>query len=288
MVSNRAVWTRAPAGTIALELQGEITLMDPGGAEVEALAPDTQTRRKDPDWSPDASKIVFAEVTAQGDDDLYLMNADGSGRTQLTDEKGDEYDPAWSPDGSLIAFGFDDLGYDAFSTSIFIVDPRTGELTELVTRQNERLGRPAWSPDGRRIAFSAYSQTGWDLYVMDADGGNLTKVGDEPRDLFGMPIAWTPEGRRIVFVSEALGYTALFTMRPDGSDARELFPDLRIGENVAIDWWPDSRWVVAAGLHDQTAIEGGAPGVLLIRADGSQMFKVAAGGSEPSWRPNVP
>jgi serine/threonine protein kinase len=288
MVSNRAVWTRAPAGTIALELQGEITLMDPGGAEVEALVPDTQTRRKDPDWSPDASKIVFAEVTAQGDDNLYLMNADGSGRTQLTDEEGDEYDPAWSPDGSLIAFGFDDLGHDVFSTSIFIVDPRTGELIELVTRQNERLGWPAWSPDGRRIAFSAYSQMGWDLYVMDADGGNVTKVGDEPRDLFGMPIAWTPDGRRIVFVSEALGDPALFTMRPDGSDARELFPDLRIGENVALDWSPDGRWVVAAGLYDQAAIEGGTPGVLLIRADGSQMFKVAAGGSEPSWRPDVP
>jgi serine/threonine protein kinase/DNA-binding SARP family transcriptional activator len=288
MVSNRAEWTRAPEGTIALELQGEITLMDPGGAEVDALAPDTQTRRKDPDWSPDGSRIVFAEVTAQGDDDLYLMNEDGGGRTQLTHEEGDEYDPAWSPDGSLIAFGFDDLGHDAFSNSIFIVDPRTGELTELVTRQNERLGSPAWSPDGRRIAFSAYSQTGWDLYVMDADGGNLTRVGGEPRNLFGMPIAWTPDGRRIVFVSEALGYTALFTMRLDGSDARELFPDLRIGESVAIDWSPDGRWVVAGGLYDQAAIEGGTAGVLLIRADGSQMFKVAAGGSEPSWRPDVP
>jgi len=123
---------------------------------------------------------------------------------------------------------------------------------------------------------------------MDADGGNLTKVGDEPRGLFGMPIAWTPDGRRIVFVSETLRHTSLFTMRPDGSDARDLFPDLRIGENVAIDWSPDSRWVVAAGLHDQAAIEGGTAGVLLIRADGSQMFKVAAGGSEPSWRPDVP
>ena len=287
MVSNRAVWTRAPAGTIALELQGEITLMDPGGAEVEALAPDTETRRKDPDWSPDASRIVFAEVTAQGNDDLYLINADGTGRTQLTDEVGDEYDPAWSPDGSLIAFGFDDLGLDAFSTGIFIVDPRTGEVTELVTRRNERLGWPAWSPDGTRIAFSAYSQSGWDLYVMDADGRNLTKVHDEPRDLLGMPIAWTPDGRRIVFVSEAPGYSALFAMRPDGSDARELFPDLRIGDAVAIDWSPDGRWIVAAGVYDVAAVGGGAPGVLLIRGDGTRSFKIATGGSEPSWRPEV-
>ena len=83
---DRAVWTRAPAGTIAIEQQGEITLMDPGGAEGEALAPDTQTRRRDPDWSRDGSGIAFSQVTAQGDDDLYLMNADGSGRTQLTGE----------------------------------------------------------------------------------------------------------------------------------------------------------------------------------------------------------
>ena len=95
---------------------------------------------------------------------------------------------------------------------------------------------------------------------MDADGGNLTKVRDEPRDLFGMPIAWTPDGRRIVFVSESPGYTAPCSMRPDGSDARELFPDLPIGEAVAIDWSPDGRWiVVAAGTH-QAAIGGGTPG----------------------------
>jgi Tol biopolymer transport system component len=122
---------------------------------------------------------------------------------------------------------------------------------------------------------------------MDADGGNLTKVRVEPRDQFDMPIAWTPDGRRIVFVSEAPGYTALLAMRPDGSDAQELFPDLRIGEVVAIDWSPDGRWVVAAGVHDQDAVGGGTPGVLLIRADGSQMFKIAADGSEPSWRPDI-
>jgi DNA-binding SARP family transcriptional activator len=85
----------------------------------------------------------------------------------------------------------------------------------------------------------------------------------------------------------APGYTALLAMRPDGSDAQELFPDLRIGEVVAIDWSPDGRWVVAAGVHDQDAVGGGTPGVLLIRADGSQMFKIAADGSEPSWRPDI-
>jgi len=280
-------WTRAPAGTIAFEQEGEVTLMDPGGFAREQLAPDTETRRHGPDWSPNGSQIVYAEVTAQGDDDLYLMNADGSDRTRLTDAVGDEFDPAWSPDGSLIAYGFDDLGLQEFSTSILTVDPRTGEVTSLVTRQNERLGWPAWSPGGTRIAFSAYSQSGWDLYVMDADGGDLTKVHEEPRSVFGMPIAWTPDGRRIVFASEAPGYTTPYSMRPDGSDARELFPNLPLRDAVAIDWSPDGRWIVGAPIHDQAAVGRGTTGVLLIRADGTQMFTIAAQGSEPSWRLDV-
>ena len=251
-------WTRAPAGTIAFEQQGEMTLMDPGGFAAEQLAPDTETRRQGPDWSPNGSQIVFAEVTAQGDDDLYLMNADGSGRTQLTDEVGDEYDPAWSPDGSLIACGFDDLGLQEFSTSILTVDPRSGDVTSLVTRQNERLGWPAWSPDGTRIAFSAYSQTGWDLYVMDADGGNLTKVHDEPRDLLGMPIAWTPDGRqdRVRLRGSRLHRPVLDAARRErcrrscSRTFRSEMPSRSIGRRTVVgSWTPPSTHQRPPGRH---------------------------------------
>ena len=76
-------------------------------------------------------------------------------------------------------------------------------------------------------------------------------------------------------------------MRPDGSAVQNLVPDLRIGEAVAIDWSPDGRWIVAGGTHPAT-FRGDTPGVLLIPANGSPMFKVAAGGLEPSWRPDVP
>ena len=86
--------------------------------------------------------IAFAHVRAQEDDDLYTMNADGTGLTRLTQGCGHDYDPAWSPDGRLIAFGFDDLGLDDYSTSIRTVDPGSGEVTELVTRRNERVGWP--------------------------------------------------------------------------------------------------------------------------------------------------
>ena len=50
----------------------------------------------------------------------------------------------------------------------------------------------------------------------------------------------------------------------------------------------NTLWIVGAPIHDNsTPVVGGTTGVLLIRADGTQMFTIAAGGSEPSWRPDV-
>ena len=60
-----------------------------------------------PSWSPDGSRIAFtSDRDRQGDDEIFAMNADGTGVVQLTTTNGsiDDWWPAWSPDGSRIAF----------------------------------------------------------------------------------------------------------------------------------------------------------------------------------------
>jgi TolB protein len=52
-----------------------------------------------PAWSPDGSKIAFSR-----EDDIYVMNAGGSGQTPLTTGGAADVEPSWSPDGSKIAF----------------------------------------------------------------------------------------------------------------------------------------------------------------------------------------
>ena len=51
-------------------------------------------------WSPDGQKVAF-----DGNGDLYVMNADGSGLRRLTRNPACDRGPAWSPDGRKIAFG---------------------------------------------------------------------------------------------------------------------------------------------------------------------------------------
>ena len=52
------------------------------------------------DWSPDGSKIAFTS-DRDGDFEIWVMNANGTGAVQLTHNSGyNDYNPAWSPDGT--------------------------------------------------------------------------------------------------------------------------------------------------------------------------------------------
>jgi Tol biopolymer transport system component len=119
-------------------------------------------------------KIAFVS-NRDGNDEIYVMNVDGSDLKRLTSHPDDDQYPDWSPDGKQIAFSRD---------GIYIMNPDGSDQTRLT----EFGGCPAWSPDGRRIAFS-HSQ---DLYVMNADGSGLTHLGSN----INCP-TWLPDGNYI-------------------------------------------------------------------------------------------
>lgn len=100
-------------------------------------------------WSPDGSKIAFTS-NRTGENQLYLMNSDGSNQRRLTktDVEGEALQPAWSPDGSKIAF-MSGLGK---TREIYIINT-DGTGLRRVTTNSEYDGSPAWSPDGSRIAY---------------------------------------------------------------------------------------------------------------------------------------
>jgi TolB protein len=86
-----------------------------------------------PSWSPDGSMIAFIRRRS-GTQEVFVVNADGSGRTRLTQtERRWEWTPAWSPDGSSIAFCKGaSLGPSA-PCDIWIMDPDGSNATRITT-----------------------------------------------------------------------------------------------------------------------------------------------------------
>jgi Tol biopolymer transport system component/polyisoprenoid-binding protein YceI len=163
-----------------------IWLMGANGKNPRALTEDdlveeeTFTPDEFPTWSPDGTKIAFNSFLPEGNDDIFVMNADGSGQTRLTSGLEYDSDPAWSPDGERIAFSRDG--------DIYLMNPDGTSIRQL-TRGSARDGAPAWSRDGRWLAFARADERGTTfagpsrIIVMRANGSRLGRV-PLPREAF--------------------------------------------------------------------------------------------------------
>lgn len=176
-----------------------------------------------PDYSPDASRIVFSGTAAATDvnQNVYLINADGTGLNQLTVAGNNQY-ATFSPDGKRIAFISDRTGVE----QVWVMNADGSNQTQISHSGVTEDQVPDWSPDGKKIAFAQGSIAGGGggrIWVMNADGSNPVQLTSGPGDDFGT--AWSPDGQRIAFVRNfANGDRSVWTMNADGSDQQRVMP----------------------------------------------------------------
>ncbi|HEX2740770.1 MAG TPA: hypothetical protein VHM69_09995, partial [Rubrobacter sp.] len=181
----------------------------PGGTA--AKIPGTSSGDNQPAWSPDGSRIAFQSGSTTNQE-ISVMNVDGSGRRQLTTTPVAEQEPAWSPDGSQLAFVAGTSGTDATTDlEIWVMNADGSGLTQLTnTAQGVRDTEPAWSPLGNQIAFVSEGRTGdanSNIYVMDTDPATNDASNLTPDDFTTNPVyqwndedpSWSPDGTQITY-----------------------------------------------------------------------------------------
>jgi Tol biopolymer transport system component len=140
-------------------------------------------------WSPDGNRVVFAEreqTPSTSDMELWISNADGSGRIRITDNAAvDDENPAWSPDGTQIAFATNrDSNFE-----IYLYRVGDGSLVNLTQHAGDDRW-PTWSPDGTRIAFQSNRDGNEEIYSMSVDGSDQVNLTNDPA--IDSEPAWSP------------------------------------------------------------------------------------------------
>ena len=225
-------------------------------------------------------QIAFDRQLTGGNSEIFVMHADGSGQTNLTNDPAFDYFPAGSPDGRRIAFTRCPQPPAPVNCEIFVMNPDGSGQTNLTNNPATDV-RPAWSPDGTKIAFGTLGRGGdWEVFAMNADGSGQTNLTNNAA--LDWEPAWSPDGTKIAFTTQRGGSFEIFAMNADGSGQTNL-TNTPTASEVDPDWSPDGTKIAFTRF-------GNGAEVFVMNADGSGQTNLtnnpSAFNSQPVWSPD--
>ncbi len=246
----------------------KVFLVRPDGTGIHSPTGDvTGYNQTNPDWSPDGQRIVLAVTDQHGTDDLWTVNADGTGASVALDCVDPCLwfdDPAWSPDGSSIVFSRMVADAGSGQSTLELLNLATGEVEVVLSAgPTDFYAGSRWSPDGNSIVLEVVHRngpsvddnvTGVTLSVVDLTSTTPTLRALTEPELFAETADWSPDGQLIVFSS--LGQPGdetndLYTIHPDGSGLTRITDLAKLGGNATHpSFTADSQQVIFAARLD--------------------------------------
>lgn len=264
--------------------------------------------------SPYFGRILF-ETNRDGNEEIYMINPDGSDPTNLTNNPAIDFSPVWSPDFNSIAYNYG-IGGNA---EIFILDlenmqsinvtnfpakdwgpdwsPDGSQIifftdrdgfSEIYTLLLDTLAiqrlttsdfyerQPVWSPDGNQIAFSSDQDGDWEIYIMDKDGGNVINLTNN--EVFDLGPAWSPDGSVITYASKLGDNWEIFSMDVSTRKVTRL-TDIPANDLNPV-WSPDGKKIAYQSDQD------GNLEIYIMNPDGSEQMNITnhpANDYNPDW-----
>ena len=253
----------SPDGTTLLfDLLGDLYTLPIAGGTATALTRGTAWDT-DAHWSADGKRIAYAS-DAEGNEELWVMNADGTGAERITREDTDRYtDPVWAPeDGWMLGRRRSTDTRSIGVQELWLLHERGGKGVRLTMLDTDpHVGEAAFSPDGRYVWYSTrnkrfeYNESPyagmWQIVRFDRELAERRVWTDLPQSA-SRPTP-SPDGRTLAFLTRDRATTWLSlldlasgrvrritnTLDPDQMESFELR-----GTYPRMDWTPDGKALV--------------------------------------------
>ena len=232
-------------------------------------------------WTPDG-KILYSSM-ASGNEDIWIMDADGKNRKQLTTNENPDFWPSVSIDGRYVVYTSErGRGRRSWMMDIDGNNPRElfvgnnpqgagdwivfganaglmrapvsgGEHVTIANRGLERLSRCAVSPDGKQLACQTDNQgQPTKLAIIEIEGTSPAQIFDVKLELPAR-IRWARDGRAVTFVSRTDGQRDIWSQPVAGGEPKRL-TNFKADQIFAFDWSPDNTLVISHGTSDSDVV----------------------------------
>ena len=241
-------------------------------------------------------QIVFVS-DRDGDEEIFVMNGDGSDVTQLTHNERDDWDPRWGPGGKRIVFArcARESCYEDIDIHVMRADGSNAHrVIHLATWDED----PAWSPNGKWIAFAADNGGGGNLVAVRPDGSGLKTLVAQQDNSTNFAPTWSPDGKRLAFLVGPYDNLAIVRSCCSGGFRHRYLerPETDTWQG-APDWSPDGHWLAYSrdDLEQSDYCDPNCDPTLmdndlfLISPDSSEEIRVEDHASNswlPSWSSN--
>jgi TolB protein len=183
-----------------------------------------------------ATQIAFVSDQT-GAKELYVMEADGSGKRKVTGNRSINLFPSWSPKGDSLIY----TSYRAGGPDLWILSKGrrpNGKLMKVAATKY----RGVWAPNDGHVAMVMNKDSNTDIYLAREDGSGLRRL-TYGRSIEASP-AWSPDGRRLAYVSDESGSPQIYIREIQSGEARRL--TFEGSYNASPAWSPTGQWIVYA------------------------------------------
>ena len=227
------------------------------------------------------TKIYFIS-TRTGTKEVWVMDYDGQNQHAVTHLGTISISPRIAPDNSRLAFA--SLGHDGWTIRMFSL-----ELNRYVAFPGGTAGgsnqSPAWSADGGKIAFSSSRTGNPEIWLADANGGNLHKLTSFKGPNVG-PTFNPRTGAQIAWVSGRTGLPQIYTMDIDGSNVQRITDG---GYAVSPSWAPNGQLLAFSWNRKYGPGDPGGDDIHVIDLASKEYLQITheSGSNDfPSWAPD--